>query len=421
LEGHAVLHAARIPAIARDRRFAALWAAHTVSTFGDALTTLTLILLITQRTHSVAAVGGLTIIIAVPGIVIGLFSGAYVDRHDRRRIMIAADLGRGALLVALAVLALGRPTLPALYAIAFLQAAAGTFFNPARAGLMQVVVPAREQVRANSLLQTTTVIGELAGTTLAGVLVAALHTYWLSFALDAATFALSAALITTIRRDPDPPAGQRPTTWTAIVDGLRAVRSSPALRGLLLVFSALTFALSPMAVLLTPYLVDTLHLSTGWLGLIQAGDTAGNIAGGLLVALAATRLTPRTLVTAGTLLLAALITSLAWATTVPALLVAYLAFGLLTVAIQTGIAALTQNAVDNSLMGRFTGLMSIIPGAVSVLAMAFAGTLGSTLGVPATFVLSGAILATSTALAWRQLHHTTRHDAPTPTTDTHPD
>jgi MFS family permease len=98
---------ARIPAIARDRRFLALWTAQSVSTFGDALTTLTLILLVTERTHSLPAVGALSVVIAVPATVIGLISGAYVDRWGRRRTMIAADALRA---VPLGVFA-GRPQL----------------------------------------------------------------------------------------------------------------------------------------------------------------------------------------------------------------------------------------------------------------------------------------------------------------------
>lgn len=397
---------ARVPSVARDRHFLALWAAHSVSTLGDALTTLTLILLITERTHSVAAVGGLTVVIAVPAVAIGLLSGAYVDRHDRRRIMIVADASRAVLLAALAILTFSTPALPAIYVIAFLQASVGTFFNPARAGVMQAIVRADEQVRANSLIQITTVIGELAGTTVAGVLVATSHAYWIAFTIDAATFALSGTLVATIRTARGTPPERRRTTWAAITDGLRAVQASPALRALLLVFSALTFALSPMAVLLTPYVVDTLHISTGWIGVIQAGDTAGNIVGGTIAAATARHLRPRALILTGTAMLAAVIASLARTTTVTTLFAAYLVFGLLTVIIQTGIGALTQTEVDNTLIGRFIGLMSIIPGAVSVLAMTVVGSLGAAVGIRTVFLISGGILALGTIAAWHQFHRT---------------
>jgi MFS transporter len=402
-----VFTAARIPALARNPRFLALWSAQTISTLGDALTTLTLILLITERTHSVAAVGGLTIVLAVPSIAIGLLSGTVVDRYDRRRIMIASDVCRAVLLAALALATVGSVSLVTLYAIAFLQAAVGTFFTPARAAVLQVVVPAGEQVRANSLIQTTTVLGELAGATLAGVFVAVLHTYWPAFAIDAATFALSAALVLTIRRAPTTPLTEHRSTWAAMADGFRAVRAAPALRALLLVFGVLSFALSPMAVLLTPYVVDGLHLSAGWIGVIQAGDTVGNIVGGTIVAVAAKRIRPRVLITVGMTALAVLIAGIGWTSTVAGLLVAYFVFGLLTVAIQAGIGALVQTEVDNALMGRFIGLMSIIPSTVSVVAMAYAGTAGAAIGLRNVFLLTGGILAVSTAATWRQFRRAT--------------
>ncbi|MFB9838624.1 MFS transporter [Actinoallomurus acaciae] len=404
---------ARIPAIARDPRFRALCAAQGVSTFGDALTTLTLILLVTERTHSVPAVGALTVVIAVPGIVIGLVSGAYADRWDRRRTMIAADVLRAVLLGVLASVVLLTSALLPVYAIALAEAAVGTLFNPARAALTQVIVPAGEQVRANSLIQTTTVVGELAGATLAGLLVTTLHTYGVSFAVDAVTFGVSAVLIRAIPRSSPVPAEEHGSTWAAVMDGVRAVRSAPALRALLLVFGALTFALSPMAVLLTPYVVDTLHISTGWVGLIQSGDTAGNILGGVLITLVARRVRPRALIICGMSALAVLIASFAWTTTVAGLLAAYSVFGLLTVVIQTGIGAVTQTEVDNALMGRFIGLMSVVPGIVSVLAMSFSGLAGAALGIRNIFLVSGAVLATTTALAWRAFHRAS-DDGPAP-------
>jgi hypothetical protein len=155
-----------------------------------------------------------------------------------------------------------------------------------------------------------------------------------------------------------------------------------------------------MAVLLTPYVVDTLHISTGWVGLIQSGDTAGNILGGVFITLLARCVRPRALIIFGMSALAALIASLAWTTTAAGLLAAYLVFGLLTVAIQTGIGALTQTEVDNALMGRFIGLMSIVPSVVSVLAMTFSGLAGVALGIQNIFLISGAVLATATVLSW---------------------
>jgi MFS family permease len=124
------------------REIRTLWAAQSVSTFGDALTKLTLILLITERTRSVAAVGTLAVVMAVPGVLGGMVAGAYVDRWDRRRTMIAADTGR-AVLMALTALVVARDApLATIYLLTFVQAGVGTFFDPARAALMQIVVPA---------------------------------------------------------------------------------------------------------------------------------------------------------------------------------------------------------------------------------------------------------------------------------------
>jgi MFS family permease len=84
-----------LPPLARNTRFLALWGAETTSILGNALSKLTLILLITEQTHSVGAVAGLTLALALPTLAVGLVAGAYVDRWDRRRTMLASDLPRG--------------------------------------------------------------------------------------------------------------------------------------------------------------------------------------------------------------------------------------------------------------------------------------------------------------------------------------
>jgi hypothetical protein len=101
--------------------------------------------------------------------------------------------------------------------------------------------------------------------------------------------------------------------------------------------------------------------------------------------------------------LSVLLAALTLTRTVAGLVVVSVTFGLLTVALQTGIGALSQIAVDNALMGRFVGLMAVVPGIVSVVAMTFAGTAGAAFGVRAVFLAGGAVLAVTTASAWRGL------------------
>jgi MFS family permease len=81
--------------VLKIRNFRLLWLGQVVSNFGDSLTALALIFLVNHLTGSTAAIAVMAIVLAVPQVVFGLIAGVYVDRMDRKRIMIGSDLLRG--------------------------------------------------------------------------------------------------------------------------------------------------------------------------------------------------------------------------------------------------------------------------------------------------------------------------------------
>src|SRR5689334_8438410 len=84
-------------AVFRKRNFTLLWIGQLISTIGSALTDLVAGILVYRMTGSALSVGLLLIVTALPSLIIGLVAGVLVDRFDRRRIMIAADLIRALL------------------------------------------------------------------------------------------------------------------------------------------------------------------------------------------------------------------------------------------------------------------------------------------------------------------------------------
>ena len=119
-------------AVLRLPEFRKLFVAQSISDIGDGMTFMALMLLVDELTHSPAALAVLSIAVAIPSMVGGVFApGAYADRLDRRQPLIVSDTAR-AILVLLFVVVGTLERLPVLYAVAFLQAAIGTFFSPAR-------------------------------------------------------------------------------------------------------------------------------------------------------------------------------------------------------------------------------------------------------------------------------------------------
>ena len=114
----------------RQRNFALLWLGQFISITGDWVLGIALPFYVYQVTGSVLASGTMFVAEGIPPLFLGSLAGVFVDRWDRRRTMIAADLGRA--LVLLLVLAVrSRDRLWLIYPVAFLEATMAQFFNPA--------------------------------------------------------------------------------------------------------------------------------------------------------------------------------------------------------------------------------------------------------------------------------------------------
>jgi len=130
----------------RDFRF--VWVAQMISDLGDGLTNLALLLVVNALTGSTAALALMAIVLAVPPVTIGLLAGVYVDRLDRRRVMLAADALR-VLIVLGFIVVRSADQVWVLYLLGFLEATVGTFFTPARMALVPTIVPKDGLLAAN--------------------------------------------------------------------------------------------------------------------------------------------------------------------------------------------------------------------------------------------------------------------------------
>ena len=149
-------------AVFRRRPFALLWTAQFISTMGSGLTAIAASILVYRQTGTALSVGLMLMATAVPSLFVGLIAGVFVDRLDRKRIMVAAELLRGLLVALIPVLV---PFGVAwLYALVMLAGAVAQFFEPAQASVLPEVAPDEELAAANSLM-TVSNIGALPSAT----------------------------------------------------------------------------------------------------------------------------------------------------------------------------------------------------------------------------------------------------------------
>ena len=218
---------ARLPdsvAVLRGREFRLLFGAQAVSWFGDRMVAVALAFAVLSVGGSASSVGLVLAARTLPLVACLLAGGVVADRVPRRAVMVAADLVRvGSQAATAALLLSGGAHVWNLAALAAVTGAATGFFNPASTGLLPALVPAAQLQQANGLRATAMSVGEILGPVLAGVLVAAAGAGW-AIAVDAATFAGSAAFLAGLRALPVAP--RAPTSfWHELRDGWGAFRA----------------------------------------------------------------------------------------------------------------------------------------------------------------------------------------------------
>ncbi|WP_433083645.1 MFS transporter [Dactylosporangium sp. CA-052675] len=271
----------------RVREFRLLWTGMSSSLIGDGILLVAMAWQVYALSDAPAAMSVVGFALTLPQVATLLFGGVVSDRFDRRKIMLATDLVRGAVLTVLAVLSLtGVVQVWHIVALVAVYGAASGFFGPAFDGLVPTLVDEEELVQANALDQFVRPAAlQMAGPSLGGVLIAVAGS-GLAFAVDAVTFAISAACLLLMRTPAAASPAEAPeaSVWEEFKAGMNYVRGNVWLWG---TFVAATFAyllfIGPTEVLLPLVIKHELHGTAGDLGLVLASGGIGAIAAALIV------------------------------------------------------------------------------------------------------------------------------------------
>ena len=264
------------------RDFRWLFLSQTISTTGDRIVLVALALLVTERTGSTADLGLVLGAYTLAHVSFVLLGGVWADRLPRHRIMFSTDLIRGGLHALLAVLILADVvTIWQLIAIEALFGMAEAFFRPAFSGLVPQTVPEELIQEANALNNLTQTIAEFAGPAIATALVLTVGT-GAAFGVDAATFFVSAALLTLVRpRERGEPAPRAP--WRReLREGFEEVRSRTWVWVTIAVFSFQLLGAFAPYVVLGPTVAEEQYGDAALYGWLAASVGFGTALGSLL-------------------------------------------------------------------------------------------------------------------------------------------
>lgn len=273
----------------RNRNFVRLWIGETASLFGTQISVIALPLVaLLHFDVSAEAVGWLRFTQLAPYIVFALIFGVWTDRVRRRPLMLAANLTRMILLLAVPFLAYTKHlTFAILPVTAFAIGTAAVLFDVAWMSYVPHVVDGPPQyVEANAKLGVSASSAEVAGPGLAGWLIGLL-TAPTTLIFDSFSYLVSLISLLLIRGQEDVPTpAKKERVWRDLVDGIRWITRNPILRPLALVGLACNFFMVLVSSMFIVYAVKELHFSPGLLGGIMSASGIG----GLLGAIASRRL-----------------------------------------------------------------------------------------------------------------------------------
>jgi MFS family permease len=386
-----------VPALLRGRVFRRYWSASTISMFGDQISGIALPLAAVIALHVGAAqMGYLTALEWLPSLLFGLPAGAWVDRRgQRRRTMIAADLGRAALFASIPVCyALHVLTLAQLFAVTFGAGTLSILFNVSNGTLFVSIVPEERYVDGQSLIYGSRALSFVGGPSIGGVLVQVLSAP-VTIAADALSFLGSAFFLSRIR-PAEPPADK---SHGSILAGARFVAGSGIVRASLIAVATVNFFNLMFDALYLLYAVRVLHIRPGVVGVLLGVAAGGGLLGALVTKRIAARIGVGWAYTAGCLLFTAPLVLWPLAHGALPLVLAMLfaaefASGFGVMMLDISIGAIFAAVIPPTLRARVTGAFQAVNYGTRPLGAVLGGLLGASFGLrPALWVATAGGIA----------------------------
>ena len=265
--------------------FKKFWAGQTISNLGSSFTQWAVPLLVYQLTHSAVSLGIATAATFLPYLLFGLIIGAWMDRVDRKKAMIALDWLNAMVILSIPLVAqFGHLNVWWIYGVTFIQSTIFIAFSSGEFAAIPSLVSTNDLVTANGRIQATYSAAQVVGPLLAGALISFLPLTWV-MAFDAGSFALSAVSLSLVRASFNVQSDEPREATTILHDvreGLRYVLSHPVLRNISLMMALINFVGATTFAQLVLFADQRLDARDAKVGGLFAAGAAGVVVTGLL-------------------------------------------------------------------------------------------------------------------------------------------
>jgi MFS family permease len=394
-------------------RFAKLWAASTTSALGSGLATIAAPLFVASRTSNPLIVSGATGAAWLPWLLFALPGGVLVDRVDRRRLMVAIDWIRVAVMSVLATAILtGHASIGLLYAALFVINTGEVVFRSASQAMIPAVVPRASLERANGwLIGGTVLMQQMLAGPLAGFLFAVAAGF--PFLANAGTYASSAVLVGLVAgtyraaprapagADAGPGAGALRSLRAEIGEGFRWLAHQRLLRTMAVLIGLLNLTLTAATAVLVLLARERLHLGPVGYGLLFTCEAVGGILGSVIGDRLIRWVTATWTIRIGLLIEAALHLSLATSRSAYFIGVMLFAFGVHASLWSIVGSSLRQRLTPPDMLGRVGSTTLFIAAGGNCVGALLGGALATRFGLTAPYWVAFVVAVIVSASTWR--------------------
>lgn len=403
--------------ILRQRNFGLLWLAGLISLIGDWVLVVGLPIEIYRRTGSTLATAGMLLAGLLPALLLGSIAGVFVDRWDRRRLMIAVNVLLAAVLLPL--LAIDTLGIWVAYAVLLAASCLEQLFEPAEAALLPNLLEtgAEDLVTANALNGMNNQLARIIGPVIGGAAVVA-GGLMLVAIVDGVTFLVAALLLVAIRSDRTRPAApahheasvevEAASAWSRLRrewrDGLDLIVHQPVLRALLVFFVITRIGEGLVGTLFVPWATDALHTDAAGYGWLLSAQAVGGLGGAFVVGRFGARLQPLRLLVVSAVVFGlidlVLFTYPAFYPVLAPALVGMVIVGVPAAAMGAANQTLQQTYAVDSHRGRVVGALMAVGAAGSLVGAVGAGVLGEVVPIIPLLVVQGSGYVVAGLAVW---------------------
>ena len=388
----------------RQRNFALLWFGGLISIMGDSILNVALPFFVYQVSGSTLATAVMVAAELLPRLLFGSIAGVFVDRWDRKKVMVIASLSQGIIILPL-FLVDSAETLWIVYLISFVQVTFAIFFGPAENALLPLLVSEDKLIQANSLNVMNNNFARLIGPPLGGAILALWGLTGVVL-FDSLTFLIAGLMILSITQSgkvaPPPQAGAKPegTSWTRFwkewAEGIEIVRKDRVVAVLFITVVMLNFGGVMIDPLGAAYIIDVVKAGAEIFGLLIAVQAVGGIIGGLIAGKVGARMATARMYGWAEIVLGLILVVRYNILQLPILFTMSLLVGLPAALGVAALETLFQRNVPNTHLGRIYGALNSTVGITSLFGvLGISGVLGEVIGiVPVLNIAAGITILT---------------------------